>query len=118
MSLASVTTMPSKEPRIPEAVAALALAEQTQHQEKIGMARIEQHRDWPLLSRLPMRLTAGIPLRRFKVKDLLALRPGTLLLSEWLSSEDVPLKVGVMQLGFSEFEVVEQRMAVRLTRLA
>jgi hypothetical protein len=33
-------------------------------------------------------------------------------------SDDVPVKVGQVQLGWSEFEVVEQRLAVRLTRLA
>jgi hypothetical protein len=30
----------------------------------------------------------------------------------------VPLTVGGVQLAWSEFEVVEQRMAIRLTRLA
>jgi flagellar motor switch protein FliN/FliY len=36
----------------------------------------------------------------------------------WPDSEDVPVKVGQVQLGWSEFEVVEQQLAVRLTRLA
>ena len=33
------------------------------------------------------------------------------------ATEDVPVKVGQMQLGWSEFEVLDQRMALRLTRL-
>jgi flagellar motor switch protein FliN/FliY len=85
---------------------------------RTAMDRIEERQDWPLLSRLPMRLTAGIPLARFKVRDLLALKQGQLLSSAWTSTDDVPLRIGSVQLSWSEFEVVEQRMAVRLTRLA
>jgi flagellar motor switch protein FliN/FliY len=89
--------------------------------EKAGatsMARIEQHSQWALLQRLPMKLQVAIPLPRFKVSDLLALRKGVILASAWQSSEDIPLEVGGAQLGWGEFEVVERRMAVRLTRLA
>ena len=82
------------------------------------MATIEQHPDWHLLQRLPMRLTVGIPLPHFRVRDLLVLRPGQVLSSTWVSTEDVPLKIGAVQLSWTEFEVVEQRMAIRLTRLA
>ncbi len=83
-----------------------------------GMEAIEHHPDWPLLARLPMRLTAAIPLPGFKVKNLLGLHPGQIVVSEWPGSEDVPLKIGSIHLSWSEFEVVEQRMAIRLTRLA
>jgi flagellar motor switch protein FliN/FliY len=82
------------------------------------MARIEEHSAWPVLSRLNVTLTAGIPLHRFKVRDLLQLETGQIVATAWPDSEDVPLKVGQVQLGWSEFEVVEQQLAVRLTRLA
>lgn len=85
---------------------------------KSAMDGIEDRADWPLLSRLPMRLTAGIPLARFKVRDLLALQQGQMIGSTWTSTDDVPLRIGSVQLSWSEFEVVEERMAVRLTRLA
>ena len=85
---------------------------------RTAMDRIEERADWPLLSRMPMRLTAGIPLTRFKVSDLLALKRGQMILSAWTSTDDVPLRIGSVQLSWSEFEVVEQKMAVRLTRLA
>jgi len=82
------------------------------------MARIEQHSQWAVLQRLPMKLQVQVPLPKFKVKDLLGLREGQMISSAWLSSEDVPLKLGGVQLAWGEFEVVEQRMAIRLTRLA
>ena len=119
--MAAVATMPAKEMRVPETATSAGLA--TIRRDPLptsmsGMATIEDHPDWPLLQRLPIRLTAGVPLPRFRVKDLLALRPGQMLTSAWLSTDDVPLKIGAVQLSWSEFEVVEQRMAIRLTRLA
>jgi flagellar motor switch protein FliN/FliY len=54
----------------------------------------------------------------FKVCNLLDLRCGQTITSAWAATEDVPLKVGTLQICWGEFEVVEQRMALRLTRLA
>ena len=82
------------------------------------MQRIEQHPDWPLLSRLPIRLAAGVPLSGFTIAGLLALKAGQVIESAWPTTQDIGLKVGSVQLCWTEFEVVEQRMAVRLTRLA
>jgi hypothetical protein len=83
-----------------------------------SMEAVEAHAKWPLLARIPMRMSAGIPLTGFKVRDLLALKPGQLITSNWESTADVPLHAGEVQVSWSEFEVVEQRMAVRVTRLA
>ena len=82
------------------------------------MQRVEEHEAWPLLSRLPMRLAAGVPVMKFRVRDLLALKAGVVVQTSWPSAEDVPLSMGRVQLSWSEFEVVDGRMAVRLTRLA
>jgi len=119
--MAMVATMPAKEVRAPESAVAVAvpIPETVVNKPAVtGMAGIEEHPDWLVLSRIPMRLNAGIPLPSFKVKDLLGLRAGQMLHSNWLCTDDVPLKIGAVQLSWSEFEVVEQRMAVRLTRLA
>jgi flagellar motor switch/type III secretory pathway protein FliN len=52
------------------------------------------------------------------VRNLLALAPGHLIESQWSNGEDVPLAAGHVQLAWSEFEVVESQLAVRVTRLA
>lgn len=83
-----------------------------------GMDEIEEHTRWRLLAQLPLRLTCGVPLAPFRVRDLLGLEIGQTLQTIWLGTDDVPLMVGSVQLGWSEFEVVEQQMALRLTRLA
>jgi flagellar motor switch/type III secretory pathway protein FliN len=82
------------------------------------MERIEEHPHWLVLSRLPVVLTARIPMSGFKVKDLLQLQQGQLIHSDWSTTEDIPVKIGRVQIAWSEFEVVEQSMALRLTRLA
>lgn len=81
------------------------------------MARIEQHRAWSILSQLPVAMSAEIPLIRFRVKDLLALTEGQVFETGWPDTEDVPLKAAEVQIGWTEFEVVEQKIALRLTRL-
>jgi len=82
------------------------------------MMRIEEHPGWPTLSRLTVAISADIPLAGFKVRDLLALQPGQVIESKWQETEDVPVKAGRVQVGWSEFEVVDQQLLVRLTRLA
>jgi len=80
------------------------------------MMRIEEHPYWETLSQLRVTLRAGVALR-FRVRDLLTLKEGQVFESLSPATDDVPVMVGQTQLGWSEFEVQDQRMALRLTRL-
>jgi flagellar motor switch protein FliN len=71
----------------------------------------------PVMS-LPVELDIAVPVREFRVRHLLALAPGQLVETQWLHGNDLPLAAGQVQLAWSEFEVVETRMAVRITHLA
>jgi len=81
------------------------------------MMRIEEHPSWETLAQLRVTMRAGVALHRFKVRDLLAMKEGQVFESLSPATEDVPVRVGQTQLGWSEFEVLEQRVALRLTRL-
>ena len=70
------------------------------------------------VTRLPVEVDVAIPLRDFRVRNLLALEPGAVVESQWVHGDDVPLGSRDVQLAWSEFEVVDTRLAVRLTRLA
>jgi flagellar motor switch protein FliM len=83
-----------------------------------GEPTMEEHVAWPMVSRLPVVLAVTVPLRGFKVRDLLSLRTGQTVSSTWPVTKDVPLEVGELQLCWGEFEIAEQRLALRLTRLA
>jgi flagellar motor switch protein FliM len=72
----------------------------------------------PQVALLPVELDVAVPVRDFRVRNLLALEVGQLIESQWGNGEDVPLASGEVQLAWSEFEVVESQLAVRVTRLA
>lgn len=70
------------------------------------------------VARLPVELDVAIPVREFRVRNLLVLQPGAVIESQWVSGEDLPLAAGEVQLAWSEFEVIDAELAVRITRLA
>jgi flagellar motor switch protein FliN/FliY len=70
------------------------------------------------VGRLPVELDVSVPVRNFRVRNLLALEPSDLIESVWGQGEDVPLAAGRVQLAWSEFEVIDTQLAVRVTRLA
>jgi flagellar motor switch protein FliN/FliY len=81
------------------------------------MMRVEEHPSWETLAQLRVTIRAAVTLDGFKVRDLLAMKQGQVFKSLSRVTEDVPVRVGQMQLGWSEFEVLEQQIALRLTRL-
>lgn len=81
------------------------------------MMRIEEHPSWGTLAQLRVTMRAGVALNRFRVRDLLAMKEGQVFETVSPATEDVPVRVGRVQLGWSEFEVAQQRMSLRLTRL-
>jgi len=72
----------------------------------------------PPLAGLPLQLDVTVPIAAFRVGDLLALEKGTVLESQWAHDEDVPVWCGGAQLAWTEFEVVDQKLAVRVTRIS
>ncbi len=70
------------------------------------------------LDRLPMRLDAMVKVHSFRVEDLLAMEAGTIVETVHEHTQDVPVRCGGALLVWAEFEVLDQRLAVRITRLA
>lgn len=67
---------------------------------------------------IPVEIDVSIPIRRFLVRDVLALNEGQVIGTPWLEGEDMPLAAHGTQLAWSEIEVIDQKLAVRITRLA
>jgi len=72
----------------------------------------------PEVLRLQVELDVSVPVRGFRVRNLLALAQEQLIESQWTSGSDLPLASGDVQLAWTEFEVVETKLAVRVTRVA
>ena len=67
---------------------------------------------------LPCTLTLEIPVVRFTIGDLLSLREGSLVETACHHTSDVPLRVNQTLIGWTEFDVIGDRLAVRITEQA
>jgi len=70
------------------------------------------------LDRLPMQLDVTVKVQSFRVQDLLTMEAGTVLETVHEHTQDVPVRSGGALLVWAEFEVLDQQLAVRVTRLA
>ncbi len=83
-----------------------------------GDRRPEQNDLAALVAKLPLQLDLRVPVPSFRVQNLLSLEKGNIIETAWPHTEDLPLWVGDVQLVWTEFEVVDQKLGVRVTRLA
>jgi flagellar motor switch/type III secretory pathway protein FliN len=67
---------------------------------------------------LPCTLALDLPVTKFTVGDLLTLVKGSIVETAYHQSSDLPLRVNGQLVGWTEFEVVGERLAVRLTDLS
>jgi flagellar motor switch/type III secretory pathway protein FliN len=74
-------------------------------------------RNWQAVQALPCRLTLEIPIPGFTVAALLRLAPNEVIDTHWLQGSDVPLQVNGSLIGWTEFEVIDDHLAARLTQI-
>ncbi|HEY0759296.1 MAG TPA: FliM/FliN family flagellar motor C-terminal domain-containing protein [Acidisarcina sp.] len=67
---------------------------------------------------LPCTLTLDLPVVHFTISDLLQLTVGAVVETACRQTSDVPLRVNGRLMGWTEFEVLGENLAVRLTDLA
>jgi flagellar motor switch/type III secretory pathway protein FliN len=108
--LPKAAQQPKLEPH--PAAPAAALVPTQQAREKESTLRVEG-----AIARLPVQLDIGVPIRDFRVRNLVSLEPGVVVASQWPHVDDLPVLSGHQPLAWSEFEVVDSHLAVRLTRL-
>lgn len=64
---------------------------------------------------LPCTLSVDLPLVQFTIGDLLRLTEGSIVETACHQTSDVPLRVNHLLIGWTEFEVIGDRLAVRIT---
>ncbi|MGB2592292.1 MAG: FliM/FliN family flagellar motor C-terminal domain-containing protein [Candidatus Acidiferrum sp.] len=72
---------------------------------------------WEEANWLPCLLSVDLPVQSFTVRELLRLEPGIVLETKNANSADVPVVVNAQRIGWAEFEVVGQRIGIRITEL-
>lgn len=79
-------------------------------------AQVENNDDrLDTMSWLPCQVTVEVPVVRFTIADLLALAPGSIVETACHHTSDVPVRVNRLLIGWTEFEVIGDRLAVRMT---
>ncbi len=73
---------------------------------------------WARVQDLMCELSVELPLPGVRVRDLVDLARNRVLDSHWQVGSDVPLRVNGQLISWGEFEVVHDKLAIRLTELA
>jgi len=66
----------------------------------------------------PCLVSLELPVSRFTVGDLLRLQPGSIVETACHHTSDIPLRANGLLIGWTEFEGIGSRLAVRITELA
>ena len=67
---------------------------------------------------VPVEVDVAIPVHGFQVRSVLSLEARQVIVTNWVEGEDMPLAAHGAQLAWTEIEVIDQKLAVRITRLA
>jgi len=67
---------------------------------------------------LPCTVSLEIPLAHFTIGDLSKLGKGSVVTTAYRYLSDIPLYVNGQLIGWTEFEVIDERLAVRITEIA
>lgn len=72
---------------------------------------------WPEAMELPCRLNVSLEVPHFTIRDLLSLQVSSLVDTRRPEGAHVPVKVNGVMVGWAEFDVLDGRLAVRLTEM-
>jgi flagellar motor switch protein FliN/FliY len=75
-------------------------------------------KNWDAFQLLPCQLSLEIPVPGFTIAALLRLSCNDVINTHWLQGSDVPLHVNGKLIGWTEFEVIDDHLAARLTQIA
>jgi flagellar motor switch protein FliN/FliY len=72
---------------------------------------------WPEVLGLPCQLTVGLEVPHFTIRDLLSLSVNSLVDTHRREGAHVPVMVNGVMVGWAEFDVIDDRLAVRMTEM-
>lgn len=67
---------------------------------------------------MPVTLHVRVPLSCFRLQALSGLTPGSIVTTNWPTSEDLPVSAGGIRIAWAEFAITDQKRAVRVTRIS
>ena len=73
---------------------------------------------WEQISWLPCRLEVQLSVPGVTVGDILRLSPDAVVETRWQQNADVPVRANGQLIAWAEFEALDEKLGVRITRLA
>ncbi len=86
-------------------------------QTRIDEAVLPPQEIWPEAMELPCRLYVALEIPHFTIRDLLSLSVNSLVDTRRREGAHVPVRVNGVMVGWAEFDVIDGRLAVRLTEM-
>jgi flagellar motor switch protein FliN/FliY len=83
---------------------------------KASAPQLPKH--WAAFQHLFCQLSVEIPVPGFTIAALLRLSANDVVNTHWLQGSDVPLHINGKLIGWTEFEVIDNHLAARLTQIA
>jgi len=72
---------------------------------------------WPEALELPCQLFVALEVPQFTVRDLLCLSVNSLVDTQRREGAHVPVLINSVMVGWAEFDVIDGRLAVRMTEM-
>jgi flagellar motor switch protein FliN/FliY len=72
---------------------------------------------WPEALELPCQLHVALDVPHFTIRDLLSLSVNSLVDTQRREGAHVPVRVNSIMVGWAEFDVIDGRLAVRMTEM-
>ena len=72
---------------------------------------------WPEALELPCHFTVGLEVPHFTIRDMLSLSVNSLVDTRRREGAHVPVMVNSIMVGWAEFDVIDGRLAVRMTEM-
>jgi flagellar motor switch protein FliN/FliY len=72
---------------------------------------------WPEALELPCQLCVALEIPHFTIRDLLSLSVNSLVDTRRREGAHVPVLVNTIMVGWAEFDVIDGRLAVRMTEM-
>jgi flagellar motor switch/type III secretory pathway protein FliN len=72
---------------------------------------------WKRVMEVSCQLTVQLVVPGMRVREVVRLKPGSVVDTKWSLSTEVPLLANGQLIAWSEFEAVGERLAVRITEL-
>jgi len=95
----------------------MAAQEKTSKKNAVALTAVDLREDWGELRFVTVTVSVDVPIVGLTVRELFRLEKGSIVVSGQQSGANAPVKIGETVLGWGEFYVVDDTLALRVVEL-